>query len=111
MSNYKSRLYKQSDGENYFSFSLVTKLITEYKCRGNQITIYMAIADAIMKDGDNAVSIDYLRSVTGLNRATIPIITDALHEKGLIEKWIPNTIPRTTHYKINWLNQDSEGAK
>lgn len=110
MSNYKSRLYKQAEGENYFSFSLVTKLITEYKCRGNQITIYMAIADAVM-EGENAVSIDYLRSVTGLNRATIPIITDALHEKGLINKWIPNTIPRTTHYDVHWLQPESVGAE
>ena len=105
-----NRLYKQTDGENYFSFALVSKLMTEYKCRGNQIALYMAIADAVMRD-EKVVPIEYLRSVTGLNKATIPIVAEALVEKGLIKKWIPNTIPRTTHYDVNWLEPDSEGAE
>lgn len=109
----KGQHYARFEGENYFGFTLTRKLSTEYKLTGNQVVLYMAIADVIMTDPEaNAITIEYLRSVTGFNKSSISKMTDLLHEKGLIEKWIPSkVIPRTTHYKINWLNQDSEGAK
>ena len=77
---------KHIDKENYFSFLGIKKLTKKYDCSGNQILVLMAIVDVIMYRKTRAITLDYLKDVTGLNKAAIARNVQSLVEKGLIEK-------------------------
>ena len=99
-----NKLLLTSEDDNYFSFSLILKLVQRHKLNGNQITLYMAIADVLMNGETNAITLDYLSDVTGFNRTTVSHNVQMLAEKGAIERWIPeNTINRTTLYELKMI--------
>lgn len=92
--------YTVRDGEVYFSVSLMSKLIHDYKINALQVTVYYAIADYLITNiPNNAITLDYLANVTGLNKSTVLYNATVLAEKGLIKRWIPEkTNKRTTRY-------------
>lgn len=99
------KYFIQKDGDEFFfSFELVSKLIKEHDLNGTQVTIYLAIADYILTNNENAISLEYLSAATGVNKSTVFHNAGILVEKGVIKRWIPEkTNKRRTRYDFRWI--------
>ena len=95
--------YTLVGNEIYFSFPLITKLLTEYKINGTQVVMYLCVADYLIghkdQENGNAITLDYIAATTGINKTTVFANMKVLEEKQLIKRWIPQgTNKRTTRY-------------
>lgn len=91
------------DGETFFSYELIHKLLTVHELNPSQLVLYMAIYDRLNKrHGDPVIILDELVEATGLNLTTVMKSVKVLQQKDLIEKWVPsNTNRRKSHWAVN----------
>lgn len=90
------------DGETFFSFDLMHKLLTVHKLNSSQVFLYTAIYHRLAQQDDEIIILDDLVEATGYNLSTIINNIKVLQEKKLIERWIPtNTNRRKSHWAVN----------